>query len=140
MKITSSILIQANASTVWQILMDFKAYAEWNPFIRSIKGVPHIGQQLQVDIGTMKFKPIVQTKQYNKHFAWLGTLWFKGVFDGLHRYEINEIDEQTCEFVHSEEFSGLLVPLLKQKLKTETYQGFVAMNEALKQRAEHTSL
>lgn len=136
MKITTSIQIQASASTVWQILMDFKAYNEWNPFIKSIKGMPYIGQQLQVDLGAMKFKPIVQTKQYNKHFAWLGSLWMKGIFDGLHHYEIKEIDEQTCEFIHSEEFSGILLPLLKKKLKTDTYQGFVTMNNALKIRAE----
>jgi hypothetical protein len=120
--------------------MDFKTYPDWNPFIKSIKGMPYIGQQLQVDIGSMKFKPIVQTKHYNKHFAWLGKLWVKGLFDGVHHYEINEIDEQTCEFIHREEFSGILVPLLKKKLKTETYQGFINMNNALKQHAERKAL
>ncbi|MBI4544746.1 MAG: SRPBCC family protein [Gemmatimonadetes bacterium] len=30
--------IEASAERVWQVLTDFAAYPEWNPFMRSISG------------------------------------------------------------------------------------------------------
>lgn len=39
-------------------------------------------------------------------------------------------------FQQGEVFSGLLVPLMKNSLQGATKAGFIAMNEALKRRAE----
>jgi hypothetical protein len=36
----SEIVIQAAAERIWDILMDFESYPEWNPFIRNIAGKP----------------------------------------------------------------------------------------------------
>jgi hypothetical protein len=49
---------------VWEVLSDFDAYPEWNPFIRRISGSPHEGEKLEVRIEPpgsrgMKFKPTV---------------------------------------------------------------------------------
>jgi hypothetical protein len=42
-------------------------------------------------------------------------------------------------FVHSEHFSGLLVPFMRKKLNREILPGFEAMNSALKARVESMS-
>jgi len=136
MKIETSINIRANKKDIWNVLMDFNEYSSWNPFIKSIKGIASIGMTLEITLPTMKFKPVVRVKKNEEFFSWQGKLWIKGLFDGHHQFEIKEIDEDNCLFIHREEFSGLLVPILKKQLETDTRQGFEAMNKALKKRAE----
>ena len=66
---------------------------------------------------------------------WLGRLLLPGVFDGEHIFSIEPSSEGGSRFVQRERFSGVLVPLVGGMLR-KTEQGFMAMNEALKQRAE----
>ena len=40
--------IDASPEDVWQVLTDFDAYPEWNPFIRSIQGNPEVGSRLSI--------------------------------------------------------------------------------------------
>lgn len=136
MKIETSINIRANKKVIWDILMDFNEYSSWNPFIQSIKGTSSIGMSLEITLPTMKFKPTVHSKKNESFFSWKGKLWIKGLFDGHHQFEIIELDQNNCLFIHKEKFSGLLLPFLKKQLNTDTRQGFEAMNLALKERAE----
>ncbi len=53
----------------------------------------------------------------------------RGIFDGLHRFELED-GGTAATFIHSEEFRGLLPPLLGRLLK-DTHDSIVAMNEAL---------
>lgn len=136
MTIETSIQIKASRKEVWDVLMDFKEYAHWNPFIKSITGIGSIGMSLEITLPTMKFKPIVHTKKNEELFSWKGKLWVKGIFDGHHQFELRAIDDYSCIFIHREEFSGILVPLLKKKLNADTRLGFEVMNIALKNRVE----
>ncbi|MGL4581657.1 MAG: SRPBCC family protein [Flavobacterium sp.] len=136
MRIETSIQIKASKKEVWDVLMDFNEYAYWNPFIKSITGIASIGMPLEIILPTMRFRPIVHTKKNEELFSWQGKLWINGLFDGHHQFELKTIDDHNCLFIHSEEFKGILVPLLKKKLNTDTRLGFEAMNNALKNRVE----
>ncbi len=140
MKIETRITINASKKQIWDILMDFNNYPAWNPFIKYIKGHAAIGMQLYIELPAMSFKPIVYSNRKERYFSWKGKLFLKGIFDGHHCFEIKQINEQQCEFIQSEEFSGVLVPFFKKKLKQDTLSGFIAMNEALRLRAESLTL
>jgi hypothetical protein len=136
----TSVDINADAATVWQVLMDFPAYAEWNPFIRSIEGQARPGERLSVVIqtpgqGGMRFHPRVQRAEQRRVFSWLGNLLMPGLFDGRHEFALEEIGEGT-RFFQRETFSGLLAPLVWKKMELPTRAGFEAMNQAIKARAE----
>ena len=140
-EITTSIDINASPAVIWQILTDFPAFAQWNPFIRSIQGEARQGTQLQVDIQPpggqgMTFKPKVLAAHPEQEFRWLGHLILPGLFDGEHRFALQPMGSQQVRFIHSERFTGLLVPLLAKSLDTQVRQGFEAMNQALKAQAE----
>lgn len=78
-----------------------------------------------------------QTNTDNE-FAWLGRLLVpKVLFDGRHSFLFNTGDAsgQTTDFVHSEEFVGLLVPLV---VGGGLEDNFKAFNEELKMRVEET--
>jgi hypothetical protein len=141
MNITTSITINATAEKVWSILTDFENYHQWNPFITSIAGEIKVGNTLQVTIAppnsnTMKFKPTLLVANEHKELKWKGKLLFKGLFDGEHRFEIIDNKNGTVTFVQSENFTGVLVPLFKKTININTKNGFVLMNEKLKERAE----
>ncbi len=139
----SQIEIEAPAERVWQVLTDFDAYPEWNPFIRRVKGRAEVDEQLVVRMrpsGTrgMTFRPTVMKVELNRQLRWLGRLLVPGLFDGEHIFEIEELDKDRVLFIQREYFRGLLVPLLARSLDRETQRGFEEMNRALRERAEAT--
>ena len=135
-EISTEIEISASTAKVWGVLMNFEEYPKWNPFIKSIEGNPQVGKQIKANIDGMKFKPIVLTNEKNKEFKWIGKLLLKGLFDGEHRFQIEETEDGKVRFVQSEKFSGILVPFFKKKLSTDTKSGFEEMNRKLKEQAE----
>ena len=140
-RLNTTIDISSSPEIVWEILMDFAAYPDWNPFVREITGKPSEGEQLTVHLQNpggraMTFTPIVTEAAPDRAFSWLGKLGFKGVFDGHHHFKIEAIDDTQVRFTQSEDFSGALVPVLWAMVSKKTRAGFDAMNAALKERAE----
>ncbi len=136
MTINTAIEINADPELVWNILLDFASYPEWNPFITTITGNAEEGTFLKVTIGNMNFKPKVLRYQKPLELRWSGHLWFKGLFDGEHVFKITPRGANKVLFEQNEHFKGLLVPLFKSTLNKDTKQGFEAMNKALKVRCE----
>lgn len=136
MKIITEIQIDAPVEKVWEMLMDFETYPQWNPFVKSLEGDIRAGGSINVKLPGMTFKPIIQVVKPNKEFRWLGHLWIKGLFDGEHCFQLEEQADGKTRFIHSENFSGILVPLFRKQLLTKTKLGFEAMNKSLKSRVE----
>jgi len=140
-KIQADIDIGATPERVWSILTDFSAYPSWNPFIRSISGTIKTGQRLTVSIQpvggrAMTFRPTVLLTKPNCELRWLGHFLFPGIFDGEHFFMIAAGPSGGVRLTQGEQFSGVLVGLAKRSLDRGTLPGFVAMNAALKARAE----
>jgi hypothetical protein len=135
----TEIIINATPEKVWSILMDFAKYPEWNPFVKEITGGQRVGGQLKVtlnnDKGTSVFTPTVVTNETASVFEWLGSIPL-GLFKGQHRFAIEKINDTQVKFIHSEQFSGLLAGLIMGQIGETTRNGFIAMNKALKERAE----
>lgn len=135
-EITTQIIIQASPEKVWQILTDFENYPNWNPFIHSISGEMEVGKTIKIELSDMKFKPKLLVYRKNEELRWIGKLFFKGVFDGEHIFQIQDNKDGTVTFIHKENFNGFLVGLFSKKLDTETKSGFEKMNQKLKELAE----
>ena len=140
-ELRTEINIDAPVQKVWKILTDFKSYPNWNPFIVSVEGNIQVGSVFKVllhppESKPMTFKPTCLSMEQNKEFSWLGKLFFPGIFDGKHIFELSEISATKTKLVQREEFSGLLVPLLWKQLDNHTRKGFDLMNEKLKEEAE----
>lgn len=142
-ELRTQIEIEATPDRVWEILTDFAAYPEWNPFIHMIQGQAAVGSKLEVRIEppggrAMTFKPTVLEAAPRRELRWLGRVLVPGLFDGEHSLRIEPIGDSRVRFVQAERFSGVLVPLFGKSLE-KTQRGFTAMNEALKRRAEATA-
>lgn len=140
-EVATEIQIDASAAQVWDVLVDFAAHPDWNPFVRRISGEARAGTRLLVHVQPpggrgMTFRPKVITAVPGQELRWLGRLLVPGLFDGEHYFRIVPLDGGGVRFIHGERFSGLLVGLAKASLDTGTRAGFEAMNRALKMRAE----
>lgn len=83
----------------------------------------------------MTFKPTLLKFNENKELRWKGKVGINGIFDGEHYFQLEKISDSQTKFIHSELFSGILVPFMKGILdKSEL--GFIQMNEALKLECE----
>ena len=84
----------------------------------------------------MELRPTVTRVIPNRELRWLGRLVLPGIFDGEHIFEIEPGSDGKVQFVHRENFRGVLVPLFWKRLNTEIRKGFEDMNVALKARAD----
>ena len=140
-QIVTEIDITASPERVWSILMDFPAYPQWNPFIRSLSGVAKPGEKLRATIQpqeyrTMTFRPRVLRATDQQELRWLGHLGFPGLFDGEHYFQLTGLSNGYTRFTQGEQFSDILVGIFISSMEAATKAGFVAMNAALKDRAE----
>jgi hypothetical protein len=141
----TEIPIQATPQRVWDILTDFAAYPAWNPFIPRISGAPTVGSRLDVELQPpggrgMRMHPTVLAAAPAQELRWLGRIGVPGIFDGEHRFRIEPLGSDRVRFVQEERFTGLLAPIILRFVERGTRQGFEAMNQALKARAEQPSL
>lgn len=141
-KYETTISINATPQRVYQILTDLNTYEAWNPFIIKSEGKVAVGNRIK---NTMRlkgrkpqtFKPKVLKAESGRHFRWKGSLPIPGLFTGEHYFILEKAGEGKTKLIHGEVFGGLLHNLIMNKIGEATLQGYRAMNEALKQRAEN---
>jgi hypothetical protein len=133
--IRSEIVIQAPPEAVWAALTDFPSHASWDPFLTRIEGTAAVGERLSVRFHNgMTMRPTITEVREGSVLEWFGKLFFGGLFDGRHRFELFSEGGST-RLVQSEQFSGMLVPLVK-KILADTERQFERLNVALKRRVE----
>lgn len=143
MELETCIDINASPERVWEVLTDFEEHPQWNPLIRELRGRLAMGEELYVRLGPpdqkpMTFRPrVVELDEgAEPRFAWRGKILAGWIFAGVHRFALERLAEGSTRFYHSEQFGGLLIPMLKTTLRQDLRRAFELMNEALKQKAE----
>jgi hypothetical protein len=139
-RLVTEIQIDASPHNVWNVLTGLSEYQDWNPFVVAGSGEVAVGEEIEIRMRQSEgndttFKPIVTEATSPSTFEWLGRLGIPGLFAGRHRFDLLSSETGT-RVVHSEEFSGVLVPLLWNSLDRKTRGGFEAMNVAMKERVE----
>ncbi|WP_254536837.1 SRPBCC domain-containing protein [Halomarina litorea] len=142
-RIETSIDIDAPPRVVWDVLTDFAAYSEWNPFM-TVEGEPREGERLAVRLTppgarATTFRPTVLVAD-GSELRWRGDLLVPGLYDGEHSFALERRDDGTTRLRHDEVFSGVLVGLINRRVGPAVERGFWAMNAALKERVEGARL
>jgi hypothetical protein len=140
-RLHTEIEIDGSADHVWQVLADFGAYPEWNPFITEAAGTARAGERLTVRLQppggrAVTIRPTILQADPGQRLRWLGRILLPGIFDGEHSFTIEPIAANRVRFMQQEQFRGLLVRLLARSLDRHTLLGFEQMNQALKARVE----
>ncbi len=142
-RLSAHVDIQATPDRVWKVLTDLAAYPQWNPFIVRAEGVVGPGRQLTLTMQpvggrAMTLRPRLVEVEINRILRWRGKLGIPGLMDAEHTFLLQPQAGGT-RLIHQETFRGLLVPFVAMSLDRSTLPAFVAMNEALKKRAEQAA-
>lgn len=139
-EVRTEVEIGADARRVWDVIADFPAYPEWNPFIRRIDGEARAGSRITVHIttpgGTRRtYEPVITVMEPAKELRWVGKV--PGIVSGEHIFElVPSGGGGRTRLVHREVFGGLLSPFFGRRTEDDILAGFEQMNAALKKRAE----
>jgi len=139
--IHTHIEIAADARRVWEVLADFPAYSEWNPFLIEIRGEAVPGTRLAVTTRfpagrLMRFRPLILRAEERRELRWWGRSRVPGLFEGEHIFNIAPLEVDRVRFSQRELYRGLLTPILRRTHLESTRSGFQQMNAALKARVE----
>jgi hypothetical protein len=126
---------------VWQVLSNFSAYPDWNPFILAVHGNVHTGAKVKY---RFQFPPCIRVWTGANVFAftprkelrWAAHFLTPSLFSGDHHFIIEPLSESSVLFHHGEVFTGLLVPASLPLLKMYGQRVYEGLNIALKRRAE----
>jgi hypothetical protein len=133
--------IEATPDRVWEVLTDFAAYQDWNPFIIQAAGqaVPGTRLELHMRLSGRRpttIRPEVLEAEPARRLRWLGRLLMPGLFDGEHTFTIQPAGPGRVRLTQQEEFRGLLAPLVLKMIAKPTLASFHQMDQALKARVE----
>jgi len=133
--------IAAPRETVWNILTDFAAYNEWNPFTYDFEvstfavGEP-VGFQVRMKPDWIRYQgEIFAHVQAPELLAW--RIQNPNIFLKAVRYQyLTDTAEGHTRYQTWEYFSGILAPLLGVMVLKHVRLGFADVAAALKERAE----
>jgi hypothetical protein len=138
--LSSEIVIDASSHVIWDVLVDFASYAEWNPVEIHARGEAVVGGILEHTAQLPGRKPMTFRAKIIEAtpacaLAWKGRIVMPGLFDVTHHFEIDPLTEEQSRPRQFEHFSGVLVPFMRGMLR-DTQAAFELANQAIKQRAE----
>jgi hypothetical protein len=143
--IAHTIEIPAAPEAVWDALVDFASYADWNPYVLRISGEATEGAVLEVTIAQdnwsepLTIQPTVRRAEAPRVFHWRGRVGDGSMLDTDHSFHIEPAHIESLQgdgvrFVQQEEFRGSLAASLEADARRFTAAAFQAMNEALARR------
>jgi len=140
-EIKTEIIINAPKEEIWAVLSNIGDYENWNNIITDVKS------SLQVDRG-FRFKialfglavPMVakvHRVDENRYLGWGNDYqsWIKVILAAHHYFEIIELSDSQCKFVHGEQFYGI-VPFALWPTIRKMAKSYDTFNENLKSAAE----
>lgn len=137
---SEEITIEAPAELVWEIIVDFPRYAEWNEFCPGAEGELALGNPLtmQVDLGSgineqVEYFTVIEAPH---RIVWSME---NRPGDPVHADRaqiITPIDASSCTYVTYDDFSGEMVPDMVAAMGEAVERGFNLCASCLKARAE----
>ena len=133
--------IDAPAMVVWQVLTDFAAYGDWNPYTPRIKGPCVLDGHIRLHVRLKRGVPMmVQTERITVLEAGRVLGWSVHPGSAGLRVErmqwIEPLADARCRYRSFERFSGLLLPGTRRLTGRRLEQGLADVAEALRRRAE----
>jgi hypothetical protein len=138
-KIASQVELGAPAARIWDVLVDFDSYADWNPYITAVATRTAVRTQLVLRTRlpggrSTRARANLLTLEPGRRLSWRGFRVAPGVLEREHVLELAPLETGRVAVRHSVRVTGLLGPLLARAQRTKA--GLDRMNEALKHRVE----
>lgn len=141
-EIVTEQIINAPVTAVWQTLIDFNAYQDWNPFI--IKASRN-NEKLFIttkpaNSNPMSFSPEIITLIKNQELRWRGEMVTSCVLKAEHYFLLQDLGNQQTRLIQGEKFSGALTYVMTKVQQDNIRSGFNAMNLAVAARVNQCKM
>lgn len=136
----TTILIQAPAERIWNLLIDGPGWPTWNPTVERVEGTIAQGERITVHAKIAPgraFPVVVSDLIAPQKMVWTGAMPL-GLFTGQRTYLLLPQTDGNVEFSMREEFTGPLAPLFTRSIP-DLQPAFEAFAAGLKQHAEKSS-
>jgi len=141
-ELRTEIQILSTSDKVWEILIDFPGWSNWNPIVNKIEGNLELGAELFITMCDTKgsdgrsYTSIITAIDEKKRFSFIATMMAKFMFSAERIIELEDSAGGTL-FIQREIYTGLMVPLFWKKLNTDALLMLNSMNKALKKKVEN---
>ena len=136
------VAIGAPAKLVWEILLDFERYSEWNGFCPNVENHSlEIGSavDMMVDLGNGPSRQVeyISRIESERCIAWRMPNRPDDPVHAVRSQYIEPQDEQGCIYWTVDKFSGPAMTAMMEQLAAAVEAGFNRCAYDLKERAEH---
>jgi hypothetical protein len=117
MDVAVNALIQASPDRIWALLTEAAAFPHWNSTVTSIEGEIAEGRTLKIRVpvaGERVFKAKVSKVKPGRSMTWSDGM--APMFKGVRTFTLTPKGDGSTHFSMNEEFSGLLLPLIRGSL------------------------
>ena len=134
--------IEAPASFVWDVLVDYPRYPEWNPYTVAVETTLEIGDRIDLTLpnadgseGTMLNREFIRIVDPPHHLRYDTGEEYPGLL-GMRDQYVTELGAVRCSYHTTDTLSGELADLVMETNGAWIRAGFDAVARALKVRAE----
>lgn len=110
--------LAAPRDRVWEVLTDFAAYPEWNPFLRRVRAEARVGSPLtavgRLPTGiSIAFTGQIEEWEPERRLAWRArpALLTASLLEVVHSFELDEVAPHQVRLSQHEDVTGHVVPV-----------------------------
>ena len=134
--------IRAQPATVWQVVVDFPTYGDWNPFVTKCSAELQPGTPIvmQVDMGPFELEQTEQVTQveHEKLFEYRMRPVGRWLYS-KRQHHVEALDAEESRYTSYFELRGWLSPVVTLFMGFFLWRGFRRMTNAVQSRAEALS-
>ncbi len=134
--------IDAPAEFVWDVLVDYPRYPEWNPYTVAVETTLELGEPIDLTLpnpdgspGTFINREYIRVVDPPRHLRYDTGDEMEGIFAVRDQY-IEPLGPERCSYRTTDTFSGEHAQLVIDANGQWVKEGFDAVARALKERAE----
>lgn len=132
--------INAPADLVWEVIVDFASYGQWNRFCPSIIGALRVGEplEMQVDLGNGLQKQVetITCIEPGRKIVWSMENKPEDPIHADRIQEVRPVDESSCDYATIDEFGGEMCGPMIEMMGQAVETGFNRCAQNLKAHAE----
>jgi hypothetical protein len=133
-----AVVVEAPRELIWDVLTDFEAYDEWNPYVTRANGIASEGADIELtldasDAEAEEAAAEVLIVHPRRKLEWRTRVLVPGLLDHEQIFRVLPLGPRRFRLVQEARFEGLLAPFAN--LDGER-RGLVTMIEALAERAQ----
>jgi hypothetical protein len=132
------LIIPAPRHAVWDVLVDFARYPDWNPFTVGVHTTCRVGDPVLLDVRMrgqrLKMRERMCVYEPERRVGWGLSILGGVVLDCTRVQELEDVGEDSTRYVCHESFRGLSVPLFFRLYRARMQEGFDANAQALSRR------